>query len=143
MWADPVAQARFLLTAIKNDVDGETLGASLYELALIPDFRLFDDPALAHARIHRNLNSVRKLTYSDLSIRGRVLDLRIGDKQLLRRITQYLVEIGVDNPYSLDPPHNTIKKQLGSLVRQVDVRGRDQHQQGSHTCTTDRPADNC
>src|SRR5450755_3848213 len=44
-WADQVAQIRFLLTTVKNKVDGESLGASLYELGLVPDLHLFDDPA--------------------------------------------------------------------------------------------------
>ena len=30
-----------MLTALENGIDGETLGASLYELTLIPDFKLF------------------------------------------------------------------------------------------------------
>ncbi len=95
-WADQVAQVRFLLTTVKNKVDGESLGASLYELGLVPDLRLFDDPALMQIRIRRNLEAVRKLTYSDASIRGRVLELGLSEKvlQLL-----FLTEVGVVDPH--------------------------------------------
>jgi DNA phosphorothioation-dependent restriction protein DptH len=99
-WADAVAQVRFLLTAIKNGVDGESLGAALYELGLVPDFRLFDDPSVTHGRIRKNLETVQKLTYADRSIRGRVLDLGLRDKSLRRRLTQFLVEMGVEEPYT-------------------------------------------
>lgn len=98
-WADQVAQMRFLMTAVKNQVDGESLGASLYELGLVPDFRLFDDPALMQNRIRRNLESVRKLTYSDASIRGRVLELGLSDKTVQQRLISFLSEVGVFNPH--------------------------------------------
>lgn len=97
-WADQVAQVRFLLTAIKNQVDGESLGASLYELGLVPDLRLFTDPVLMQNRIRRNLESVRKLTFADSSIRGRVLELGLSDKTIQRRLMQFLTEIGVTDP---------------------------------------------
>ena len=97
-WADQVAQVRFLLTSIKNQVDGESLGASLYELGLVPDFHLFHDPALMQNRIRRNLESVRKLTHSDASIRGRVLDLGLSDKTVQRRLIQFLSDLGSVEP---------------------------------------------
>lgn len=97
-WANQVAQVRFLLTAIKNRVDGESLGISLYELGLVPDFRLFDDPVLMPNRIRRNLESVRKLTHSEASIRGRVLELGLSDKAIQRRLIQFLSEVGVVDP---------------------------------------------
>lgn len=98
-WADAFAQVRFLLTTIKNKVDGETLGASLYELGLVPDLRLFDDPALMQNRIRRNLESVRKLTYSDASIRGRVLELGLSEKVVQQRLITFLTEVGVVDPH--------------------------------------------
>lgn len=98
-WADQVAQVRFLLTTVKNQVDGESLGASLYELGLVPDLRLFDDPALMQNRIRRNLESVRKLTYSDASIRGRVLELGLSEKAIQQRLITFLAEVGVVDPH--------------------------------------------
>ena len=97
-WANQVAQVRFLLTTIKNRVDGESLGASLYELGLVPDFQLFADPALMPNRIRRNLESVRKLTHSEASIRGRVLELGLSDKTIQRRLIQHLTDSGVVEP---------------------------------------------
>ena len=98
-WADAVAQVRFLLTTIKNKVDGESLGASLYQLGLVPDLHLFDDPALMQNRIRRNLESVRKLTYSDASIRGRVLELGLSEKGVQQRLIAFLAEVGVVDPH--------------------------------------------
>jgi DNA phosphorothioation-dependent restriction protein DptH len=99
-WADEVARVRFLLTAIKNQVDGESLGASLYELGLVPDFHLFDDPPLMPSRIRRNLESLRKITYSDASPRGRVLELGLSDREIQHRLTNFLAEVGVVDPYN-------------------------------------------
>jgi DNA phosphorothioation-dependent restriction protein DptH len=100
LWADDVARVRFLLTAIKNQVDGESLGASLYELGLVPDFHLFDDPPLMRSRIRRNLESLRKITYSDASPRGRVLELGLSDREVQHRLTNFLAEVGVVDPYN-------------------------------------------
>lgn len=97
-WADQASRIRFLLTAIKNQVDGESLGASLYELGLVPDLRLFDDSILMPNRIRRNLDSVRKITYSDASIRGRVLELGLKDKVLQRKLIDFLSDTGVVDP---------------------------------------------
>jgi DNA phosphorothioation-dependent restriction protein DptH len=97
-WADDVARVRFLLTALKNRVDGESLGASLYELGLVPDFQLLKDPPLMQNRIRRNLESMRTLTYSDASPRGRVLELGLSDRTLLKRLTNFLATVGVVDP---------------------------------------------
>lgn len=97
-WADGVSQARFLLTALENEVDGETLGASLFELGLIPDFRLFEDPTTVFGRIRKNCECVRELTYSPKSVRGRALDLGLSDKAILRRLIQLLDSVGVEDP---------------------------------------------
>lgn len=97
-WADPVARIRYLLTAIKNDADAETLGAALFELGLVPDFRLFADPTTLLGRTTRNIECVRKLTDSDQTIRGRVLDLKLSEKALTQRLTGLLMSVGVDTP---------------------------------------------
>ncbi|HLV97072.1 MAG TPA: hypothetical protein VKT82_00215 [Ktedonobacterales bacterium] len=98
-WANSVAQACYLLTALKNEVDGETLGAALYELGLVPDFRLFDEPAAAQARIRKNVQSMHTLTHSDHSVRGRVLELRLSDKSVQRRLIEFLAESGIEDPH--------------------------------------------
>jgi DNA phosphorothioation-dependent restriction protein DptH len=97
-WADAVSQARFLLTAIHNGNDGDTLGAALYELGLVPDFHLFDDPSLTSGKIRKNLDCVKKLTYSDLSIRGRIIDLGLSEHTVRNRLTQLLIEKGIETP---------------------------------------------
>jgi DNA phosphorothioation-dependent restriction protein DptH len=98
-WADPVGRSRYLLTAIINGNEGDTFGAALYELGLIPDFHLFDEPAITLGKISKNLDSVRKLTFSpDKSIRGRVLDLALSNKSVQNRLTQFLIEGGIEDP---------------------------------------------
>ena len=98
-WADPLGRSRFLLTGIENGNEGETFGAALYELGLVPDFHLFDDPSITLGRINKNLESMQKLTFSlDKSIRGRVLDLELNSKTVQSRLVQFLVDAGVENP---------------------------------------------
>src|SRR5262245_5112111 len=97
-WADQVAQARFLLTAIRNGKDAESIGASLYELGLVPDLHFLTDPARATTRWQQNAEAMRKITYSDLSPRGRVAELGITDKEAQRHLTNFLLEAGVDDP---------------------------------------------
>ena len=99
-WANTVAKVRFLVSAIKNDIDAETLGASLYELGLVPDFKVFQNPETSKSRIKKNLQIVNKLTYSDLTIRGRVLDLGLVDRVISRRLIDLLIDYG-----PMDPSH--------------------------------------
>ena len=97
-WADAVAQVRYLLCAHANGSDGEAFGGALYELGLIPDFRLFDDPSAAYGRVRKNHECVRQLTDGDSSVLGRVLDLDLASKGMRRRLTEYLAEAGLEDP---------------------------------------------
>src|SRR3954451_698800 len=74
-FAEPLSVVRFLLTAKLNAADLEAVGAALFELALVPDFELLSDPTKAPARMARNRDCVRTLTWSPHSERGRVLEL--------------------------------------------------------------------
>lgn len=98
VWADPVAQVRYLLTAAANGADAESLGGALYELGLVPDFRLYEDPSVAHGRVRKNLESVRVLTSGDQSVRGRVLELGLAERALRRRLAEFLVQHGAEDP---------------------------------------------
>lgn len=111
-WASPVAQVRYLLTALKNGIDAESMGAALYELGLIPDFQVFQDHQTAEARlVDRNVETVSQITNSVQSIRGRVLNLNVVDKPLQRRLIDLLMEYGTSNPLAwtrqiaLDPAY--------------------------------------
>ena len=61
---------RFLLTAKVNGNDAEAIGASLYEVGLVPDFEWLVQPEKAPTRLVRNRESVEKLTWSPRSERG-------------------------------------------------------------------------
>lgn len=104
LFADDVSRVRYLLTALENGIDGETLGASLYELTLIPDFKLFADPTIASGKIRRNLISVRSLMSSHKSVRGRVVDLGLSDKALASRLFTYFEKYDVQEPELWTPP---------------------------------------
>jgi hypothetical protein len=97
-WGGAVAQVRYLLCSIANGNDGEAFGGALYELGLVPDFKLFDDPTTSYGRIRKNLECVRRLTDSDQSVRSRVLQLDLVNKGLRRRLAEYLVAAGVEDP---------------------------------------------
>lgn len=109
LFADNVSRVRYLLTALENGIDGETLGASLYELTLIPDFKLFADPGLVNGKIRRNLGSVRSLMTSHMSVRGRIADLGLSDKTLESRLFIYFDKYDVQEPESWTPPIATDK----------------------------------
>ena len=103
IFADDLSRVRYLLTALENGIDGETLGASLYELTLIPDFKLFVDPGLVNRKIRRNLSSVRNLMTSHKSMRGRVADLGLIDKALESCLFTYFEKYDVHEPETWTP----------------------------------------
>jgi len=113
LFADDVSRVRYLLTALENGIDGETLGASLYELTLIPDFKLFADPGMVNSKIRRNLGSVRSLMTSYKSVRGRIADLGLSDKALESRLFAYFEKYDVQEPESWTPPIATDKSWWG------------------------------
>lgn len=98
LFADELARVRYLLTAIENGVDGETLGASLYEIMLIPDFKLFEDPGLMNGKIRRNLSCVRNLMVSHKSIRGRIVEFELSEKVLEGRLISFFEKYDVQEP---------------------------------------------
>jgi hypothetical protein len=97
-WASNVAQVRYLLCAQANGNDGEAYGGALPELGLVPDFKLFDDPTTAYGRIRKNLECVRRLTEGGTSTRARVIELDLVNKGLRRRLAEYLVDAGAEDP---------------------------------------------
>lgn len=97
--ANPVAQVRYLLTAKANGYDGDTLGAALYELGLVPDFHLFEEPSIVQSKLLKNLEAVKQITEdSNRTPRGRVLALDLRDKGLQNRLIKLLLETGVERP---------------------------------------------
>ena len=97
-WGDAAAQVRFLLCALANGSDGEAFGGALYELGLIPDFKLFDDPPAAYGRVRKNHDCVNQLTNGDSSVLARVFNLGIANKGLQRRLSEFLTDTGVEEP---------------------------------------------
>jgi DNA phosphorothioation-dependent restriction protein DptH len=98
VWADPVAHVRYLLTAVSNGADAESLGGALYELGLVPDFRLYEDLSVLHGRVRKNLECVRVLTTGDQSLRGRVLELGLAERAMRRGLAEFLIQHGADDP---------------------------------------------
>lgn len=113
IFADDVSRVRYLLTALENGIDGETLGASLYELTLIPDFKLFADPGMVNGKIRRNLGSVRNLMASHKSVRGRIADLGLSDKALEASLSSYFEKYDIQEPESWTAPIATDKNWWG------------------------------
>ena len=108
-WCDSISQSRFLLTIRKNGYEPDIVGASLYELGLIPDFSLLLEPAEAVNRLGRNLACVGKLTQSSRTERGKVLELGLSkegdtDKDMIRNLGDYFVESGSSDPKSWAAP---------------------------------------
>lgn len=98
-WATPLAITRFLLTIKINDCDPEVVGAALYELGLIPDFKLLAEPSKAPYRVGNNLNCVTRITTSDKSDRLRAMDLGLEKRAFRAELANFLVETGIENPH--------------------------------------------
>lgn len=97
-FADPLSVVRFLLTCKVNGADEEAVGAALFELALVPDHKLFEDPAKAPGRVVRNRQAVAGLTWSAHSERGRVLDLGLKKGPFRALLAEFLADAGAEDP---------------------------------------------
>ena len=97
-WADSLAAVRFLLSIRLNSYESEVVGASLCELGLVPDFHLLEDPATVPNRLEKNRKCVHDLTFSTKSDRGRVLDLKLHDPAFRTKLSEFLVETGLEDP---------------------------------------------
>jgi hypothetical protein len=97
-FADALSTVRFLLTAKVNGNDAEAIGASLYEIGLVPDFEWLAPPEKAPARLIRNRECVEKLTWSPRSERGRVGDLGLAKRAFKNLLGDFLAEAGTDDP---------------------------------------------
>jgi DNA phosphorothioation-dependent restriction protein DptH len=97
-FADALSTTRYLLTAKVNGNDAEALGASLYEVGLVPDFEWLAHPEKAPPRLVRNRECVEKLTWSARSERGRVGDLGLAKRAFRNSLGNFLAESGTDDP---------------------------------------------
>ncbi len=97
-YADDAAITRFLLTGKINGFEPDAMGAALFELALVPDFELFQQPERAPARIARNRECVEKITWSTRSERLRALELGLSDPAFCKRLGEFFASVGVANP---------------------------------------------
>ena len=97
-YADALAISRFLLTAKVNGNDPAAIGASLYEVGLVPDFEWLAHPEKAPQRLVRNRECVEKLTWSARSERGRVREVGLSKPAFRNQLGDYLAETGTDDP---------------------------------------------
>ena len=97
-FADALSTTRFLLTAKVNGNDAEAIGASLYEIGLVPDFEWLAQPEKAPHRLFRNRECVEKLTWSPRSERGRVGELGLAKRAVRNCLGNFLAEAGTDDP---------------------------------------------
>jgi DNA phosphorothioation-dependent restriction protein DptH len=97
-FADALSTVRFLLTAKVNGNDAEAIGASLYEIGLVPDFEWLAPPEKAPPRLVRNRECVEKLTWSARSERGRVGELGLAKRAFKNLLGNFLAEAGTDDP---------------------------------------------
>lgn len=97
-YADDAAVARYLLTCQVNDFDPDAMGAALFELALVPDFELFQQAERAPARVARNRECVERITWSTKTERVRALELGLLDPLFCKQLGEFFSRIGVANP---------------------------------------------
>jgi len=99
-FADDLARCRYVLTILVNKASPELVGVALYELGLIPDFRLHEDQASLPQKLLRNRRSVETLTYESGSERARVLSpgLELADGEHRHALMAYVVRHGLEDP---------------------------------------------
>ena len=97
-FADALSTTRFLMTGKVNGNDAEAIGASLYEIGLVPDFEWLAQPEKAPLRLVRNRECVEKLTWSARSERGRVGELGLAKRAFRNSLGNFLAEAGTDDP---------------------------------------------
>lgn len=97
-YADDAAVARYLLTCQVNNFDPDAMGASLFELALVPDFELFQQVERAPARVARNRECVERVTWSTKTERVRALELGLLDPVFSKQLGDFFSRVGVANP---------------------------------------------
>ncbi|MDB0510779.1 hypothetical protein LBW60_23415 [Ralstonia solanacearum] len=97
-YADDAAVARYLLTCQVNEFDPDAMGAALFELALVPDFELFQQAERAPARVARNRDCVERITWSTKTERVRALELGLLDPMFSRQLGEFFSRVGVANP---------------------------------------------
>jgi DNA phosphorothioation-dependent restriction protein DptH len=97
-FADDAAIVRFLLTAQVNDFDPEAFGAALFELGLVPDFELLQQPDRAPAKIARNRDCVKLITWSTRTERIRALELGLREPSFSELLGDFFARVGVSNP---------------------------------------------
>jgi hypothetical protein len=97
-FANDLAIARFLLTARINDFDPEAIGASLFELSLVPDFELLTQPEGIIGRLARNRECVESVTWSTRTERARALELGLSDSHFRKSVGEFFARVGVSNP---------------------------------------------
>ena len=99
-WASPLAVTKYLLTIKINDCDSDVVGAALYELGLVPDFKLLSEPTKVPYRVGSNLNCVARLTQSDKSDRLRTMELGLEKRAFRADLANFFAETGLENPLS-------------------------------------------
>ncbi|MFE2864963.1 hypothetical protein [Embleya sp. NPDC059259] len=97
--------ARYLLTLRENQFHPEAAGAAVHLLGLIPDFRLFAEPAQVLTKIQRNRRTVEKLSEGAATDRQRVLALGLPrnsaeHQRFLRRLVDFAAVTGLSDPFS-------------------------------------------
>lgn len=97
-YADDAAVVRYLLTCQVNGFDPDAMGAALFELALVPDFELFQQAERAPARVARNRKCVEQVTWSTKTERVRALELGLLDPVFCKQLGEFFSRAGVANP---------------------------------------------
>jgi hypothetical protein len=97
-YADSAATARFLLTGKLNEFDPSAIGAALFHLGLVPDFEWLADPERAPARLNRNLECMRTITWSTRTERARALELGLDDPAFCKKLGDYFAVASVASP---------------------------------------------
>ena len=100
--------------------DPDAMGAALFELALVPDFELFQQAERAPARVARNRECVERVTWSTKTERVRALELGLLDPVFCKQLGEFFSRIGVFNVSLLFDP-SAAERDSNSTPRKPSV----------------------
>jgi len=87
---EPDDLIRYYLTILKNGAQFDCAGGAVYQLGLVPDFFLYQNPSLIEVRVARNLDSCQILQDGDISLLARIHNLRLKPNSLQSNLYRYL-----------------------------------------------------
>ena len=88
---------RYYLTILENELTNEAAGGAIFQLHLVPDFRLFQNPDRIEQRLERNLASLQILVESSQPLLGCIHGLKLKQGTIQTDLYNFLRSETIDD----------------------------------------------